>query len=109
MQQQQRFWFDRGLFTTCVVYLRHVQYIYDEHRIVTMSTEYLRRTQNIYDVLCSIFTTYTEYLRGTHNNELGKVPTCLHAIAHTALAAERVFTELIQVCVCVCEPLSSRN
>ena len=72
MQQQQRFWFDRGLFTTCVVYLRHVQYIYDEHRIVTMSTEYLRRTQNIYHVctilrrtqtiydVCSIFTTNTE-------------------------------------------------
>ena len=74
-----------------------------------MNTEYSRRTQNIYDVLCGVFTTYTEYLRRTHNNELGKVPACLHAIVRTALAAERVFTELLQDCVCVCEPLSPRK
>ena len=101
LRRTQSSYDEHRIFTTYTEYLPRVQYTYHVHRIVTMSTEYLRRTQNIYDVLCSIFTTYTEYLRGTHNNELGKVPTCLHAIVHTALAAERVFTELLQVCVCV--------
>ena len=93
----------------CVVYLRHTQTIYDVCSIFTTYTEYLRLVQYIYDIHRLFTTCRAVYLRRTDNiydvhriTTLSKCPrTCLRAVVHTALPAERIFTELLQVCVSV--------